>query len=238
MPSIIEAIKGRHEAQTRGKDIGVAWCAMSERRNVKATDQPEMCEAIINTGGIDLVDEVVVPRGIDWSYFKVYKSIYWNHDAGGSTLPVGKLRNLSLRTGPDRWAASWIWASNPFAQQVKVAVQEEVCNGTSIGFVPTDRGTLTEDERAMYGDAATICRSSIGLEFSVTPQPCLPDAMIGGKSMEPSEDLIRGLERLVQRGRITKQGAQSMGLPEPKPQLRKIIFLEPEPPRKIVMLQT
>lgn len=224
MISIIEAIRKRHPTRTTGNDVGVAWCGMSERRVVKSVDQPEMCEAIINTAGVDLVNEIVLPRGADWSYFKTYRSIYWNHDAGGLTLPVGKLRNLSMRTNPDRWAASWVWASNPFAEQVRVAVTEEVVNGTSIGFIPTERGPQSDDEEAMYGPADSMIRKWVGLEFSVTPQPCLPDAMIGAKSYPLDEAVIHGLERLVQKGRITKQGAESMGLPEKKPMIRRILL--------------
>lgn len=224
--SIIEAIRNRHKSKTTGNEVGVTWCPMDELRHVKQpVGQPEMCEAVVNTAGVDLVNEVVLPRGADPSYFKAARAVFYNHDAYGSSLPVGTLRNLSMRANPDRWVMSWAWSANEFAQQVRVAVSEGAVSGCSVGFIPTNRGKLSEDEKAVYGDADSIVRSWLWLETSVTPAPCNPEALIGAKSLDLSESTIHCLEKLVSKGRITKSAARMMGLPEPKPMVRKVLML-------------
>lgn len=221
--STIDRIKARHAAKVGAAAIGLSVCPMDEYRFTSGkSNMPDEGRAVVNTAGIDLSGEVVVPSGADWTYFRAYKSIYYGHDY--DTLPVGILRNLEYRKNPDRWAMQWTWASNPFAQEVKVAVNEGAVGGTSIGFISTDRGQPTDMEVKAYGMCDSIVRRWIGLEVSVTAQPCLPDARIGGKSA-PDDATIHKLEDLVASGRITKKSAQWMGLPEPKAMLRKVVIL-------------
>lgn len=220
--TIIERIRARHAATVGAASVCLAMSPMDEYRFTSGkSNMPDESRAVVNTAGIDLANEVVVPLGGDWTYFRKYKSVYYGHDY--DTLPVGILRNLEFRKNPDRWAMTWAWASNPFAQEVKIAVNEGAVGGTSIGFIPTEKGRPTELEVKAYGECDSVVRKWIGLEVSVTAQPCLPDASIGGKSLDDSA--IHGLESLVSKGRISRKSAHLMGLPEVKPQLRKVIIL-------------
>jgi phage head maturation protease len=224
MLTLLEEIKSRHPNRPAG-DVLLTSCAMDENRFIAGkSGAPDESVAIVNTGAVDLADEVVVPGGADKTYFERFAAVYWCHDS--YRPPVGGLRRLERRSNPDRWAMAWTWAKDEFAQAIKVSVQDGIIRGTSIGFVADDRGTPTDWETRSYGMCRSIVRKWTWLETSITPQPCNPDAVIGMKGMPELEDeTIHGIEKLVGKGRISKAMAYKMGVPVPKPMLRKVIVL-------------
>lgn len=228
--SLIDLLTTRHAnaVAALGGAVALTGYPMEDHQFHKAAreEMPDESVAVVNTGAVDLADEVVVPSGADWSYFQAFKSVLYCHDAADARLPVGRLRNLEFRKSPDRWVMRWSWGPNEFAQAVKLAVTEGVINGTSIGFIATERGTPTEPETNQYGDHRSIVRKWAGLEVSIVPHPCNPEAMIGAKSAPVlGDESIRALEAMVGRGKVSRKSAAMIGVPKRRCLLTKTILV-------------
>jgi len=158
----------------------------------------------VNTPRVDMDREVVLPSGIDRSYFPdTVRAVYLNHDYG---CPIGKCRNLA--GGASFIRALTRMASTQLATDVLTMIAEGVINGLSIGFTRTDSGPLTADEARVYPGATSIVRKWRCIEYSVTAMPCNPDATIDTKSMDRK---MMTVERLLSAERIFAPSARAAG---------------------------
>lgn len=149
--------------------------------------------SLVTTDTIDLDREVVKPEGGDWSYFaKNGGRVPWAHNY---SLPdVGRclwMTRTAAGESPNGWRAKTVYHPRPgedvipkdavwFPDVVNHYVQELGLKGKSIGFVPTAMGKPTSDEvkaRPELAEASWMIREWIGLEYSVAPIQCNPDAV-------------------------------------------------------------
>lgn len=214
----------RQRAWQRGVDLGDAspMVHSSMLQEVRCYEgkadsgTPHEIQAIATTPAVDMDDEVVVPSGLDWTYFMNFRSLYYNHDY--AALPVATLRNLKKMPDEGGWRIRFSMARHPFARDVFSAMQDGAIRGTSIGFKPGDMGKPTEEETKRFGQHSRIIRTAKVLETSITPMPCNQTAIV---SMDNPKSMIddetaRALEQLVVKGRIHRESAAMMGLPNRK----------------------
>jgi len=147
---------------------------------------------IISTTTPDNDGEVVIPSGLDMSYFpRKVKTVYLFHDYD---KPVGKCRRMELRDG-SLWASTYI-TSTALGEDVLTMMNEGVINGFSIGFAAKAFGPPTDEEEDEFGEHHTIHRAGTLFEYSITPMPCNPDALVS----------------MVSKGRIHRSTAVACGL--------------------------
>jgi len=114
--------------------------------SVKSIDKKEgIYEVMISSGEVDRMGDTINPKG--W-YLKNYKKnpvILWSHSSGGmfgtAIPPVGRADRTWLRDGKELWQKQ-VFASTPFAQELKLLVDEKCLSAQSVGFLP-----LVEDEK-------------------------------------------------------------------------------------------
>lgn len=152
---------------------------------------------IATTVGVDLDDEVVIPGGIDWSYFLANGQVFVDHRYD-SEYNVGYLPEVE-KIGNNRGAemipymeggrhVGWKMRVNfynglkcPRADDTLAKILQNR-QGASIGFQPLDYGALTAEEAKIY-KASSIVRRSRAVEVSITPLPCNVKCQ-SGKSFE------------------------------------------------------
>lgn len=184
---IIKELRKRHRSGD-GDRVGVSATPMQEV-SVKTNGEQVIVQAVANTAAVDLAEEVLIPKGADPTYFRDYKTIYYNHD---DDRPVGKLIDMTLVKGDSQWFVRMQMSqATELARGVSKMIEEGVINGTSVGFYRKEWGPPTEDEKSAYGEHHTIVRKWKWLELSITPMPCNPDAMIqSGKSLKLSQGTL------------------------------------------------
>ena len=144
---------------------------------------------------VDLDGDVVLPFGLDTSYFDEVKSVYWNHDY--NQLPVGTNRNLSKKA--NGIAATTYIRKGVFEDELLSAIEAGCVKGQSIGFRTVECSPPDMAEKKNYGDdCRMVIRKSIMLEYSITPMPANPGALL----------------ELVTKGVVSREGAVRMGLPD------------------------
>jgi HK97 family phage prohead protease len=140
--------------------------------------------ARITTETVDEDGEVLIPAGMDATYFEKVKTVFWDHDI---ERPIG--RTISkLRRSLDGVEAEVEWAVRPkgyqgewFPDFARGMVEQGVVSSVSVGFrvLPDGMRTATDGDVAKWG---TSCRKVINrwqlYEFSVTPAPCNSAAVI------------------------------------------------------------
>jgi HK97 family phage prohead protease len=168
--------------------------------------ETRLVKGLISVAVPDLDSEVVLPSGLDRSYFpdKV-KSVYFGHDY--SQMPVGRCAKLKAH-GDAMWAVTRI-LPGPRGDDLLVAMQEEAVNGFSIGFRPDDMGEPSKEEIRKYGYHDRIIRKAKLIEYSVVSMPACPLATIDMKGQ-----VIGKLDELLTKGKIRRSSAVEFGLPE------------------------
>lgn len=158
---------------------------------------------IVSTTAIDNDNEVVVPSGMDCTYFPdSVKTVYLSHDY---TKPVGKCTRLWLAKGGKAMYATTYLSQTPLGEDTLTMMNEGVIEGFSITFIPQDFGAPTQKEMAEYGkgkDFRSIVRKGKLIEFSITPMPCNPEAKMSR------------IEKALSQGLIRRDSAVAFGLPE------------------------
>lgn len=114
--------------------------------SIKSIDKEEgIYEVMVSSGKVDRLGDTIDPKG--W-YLKNYKKnpvILWSHSSGGmfgaaAIPPVGRATKTWLQDEKELWQKQ-TFASTPFAQELKLLVDEKCLNAQSVGFLP-----LVEDE--------------------------------------------------------------------------------------------
>lgn len=158
----------------------------------------------INTPALDLDDEVVLPSGMDGSYFPAkVRTVYLNHDYAN---PIGHCRHMVGSAAIIRTLTRI--APTQLGLDALTLIQEGVINGLSVGFVRTDAGPLTPEEQRQHPGAKSIVRKWRCIEYSVTAMPCNPAATIDTKSIDRK---MIAVERLLSEHRLTRVGAKAAG---------------------------
>lgn len=134
---------------------------------------------------IDLDGDVVQLSGIDTTYFlgaddeSGVRTVYLDHDYA---RPIGTCRKLKM-TSDGLYAQTYI-TRLPIGDEVMTLVQEGIIRGMSIGFRSMEASDPTIDEMVKYGrECSRVIRKSLLLEYSLTPMPANPDAMMQLQSL-------------------------------------------------------
>lgn len=193
------------------RDIPVKEAGYSyNERAVPSIDMDELqFWGTINTATVDLDGEVVLPEGMDPSYFpEQHRAVYLNHNY--SERPIGKCRSIhATRAGIKALTAL---ARTPEGYAIATMINEGVIRGLSIGFRRLDCGSPTPEEGKKYAGVQYMTRTWKAIEYSVTAMPCNPDAEIATKSRDA---YLSGLDRLAGKS-IPLDIAYKFGLPPPR----------------------
>lgn len=161
--------------------------------------------AIATTAYADLVDEVVVPEGLDTTYIAANRAVLWNHDSG---TPIARLRNppTLVKFGAGKaWRIAATMSRSAFAGEVWSMMREGVVSGVSIGFVPDEVGRPTREEEEQYGAHRSIVRRGRMVEVSVVAIPANVQARIDGMVEAPGEE--ERVELAVAAGALSRKSA-------------------------------
>lgn len=161
---------------------------------------------VIASSCTDLDGEVIVPGGLDTSYFpKRVKSVYWNHDY--DRVPVGTCAKLYYNDAGQLVSQTHI-INTGFGDEILTAIREGAINGLSIGASVIEQGPPTHEESVKWKGCRNVIRKAKMLEYSVVPMPANPDALMG----------------LVSKGLIRKATAEMMAGDAPTPTRKRIIM--------------
>jgi HK97 family phage prohead protease len=186
----IDPIATQHASEVGGDDV---LCKATVIKSIKSDHEQRLVSGIVSTTSVDLDNEIVVPSGMDLSYFPgCVKAVYLNHDY--SSLPVATCRKLTPQ-GDALFCQTYI-RRGPMGDDLLLAIEDGAVNGFSVGFKPIDFGPPTMDERKAYGECDTVVRSSKLLEYSIVSMPANPDALI----------------EMVSKGKIRRESAVRFGL--------------------------
>jgi len=176
--------------------------------------------AIANTGDIDLDDEVVIPSGLDTSYFEANRQIFVDHEYSVDKA-AGFLRSISKYPSPKdhkAWKVRIGLHDNAAGEAVKAIVKASGQIGLSIGFYPTDFGAPTDDERLQFEQEGkelnSVVRAGRWFELSFTALPCnvsCQGRMIGGDGKQ-----LRILRALKEQGKVDDSTLRVLGLADRK----------------------
>lgn len=149
-------------------DVGVVGSYLKAAQTIEENGGYEI-EGIATTDDVDCDDEVVMPEGLDWGTFNRYKTVYLDHYYG--TENACATRRWVKRTG-NGWLlrARMLKTCEETPKLLELAREQAL--GMSIGFVPTDRGTPSPEERKRYPKANSIVRKAMVFEVSLTSMPC------------------------------------------------------------------
>lgn len=149
-----------------------------------------LVQGVVSCESVDVDGDVIVQSGIDTSYFfgpegteLGAKTVYLDHDY---SKPIGTCVNLSIRNG-EMFSTTFI-TKLPVGEDVLTLVEEGIIRGLSIGFRILEANAPTAVEVAQYGaNCQRVIRKSLMLEYSLTPMPCNPDAMLAVASLVKSQ---------------------------------------------------
>jgi len=180
--------------------------------------------AIANTADIDLDDEVVIPAGLDPSYFKANKQVFLDHEYG-TDKAAGFLRSISAYPSTrdhQAWKVRIGLYDNDQGNAVKQIVKASGQIGLSIGFFPTDHGPPTDAERKLYerdgAKLVSVVRAADWFELSFTPLPC--NVSCQGQFASGGEKQMRVLRGLVDEGKVDKKIATLFGVDDKFEEIR------------------
>lgn len=119
----------------------------SEIKSVeKREGEDDVYEVIVSSGKVDRLGDTIDPKG--W-YLKNYIKnpvILWSHASGGwgtvAIPPVGRAIKTWNDEDNNDLRQKQVFASTPFAQELKTLVDEKCLHAQSVGFMP-----LAEDEK-------------------------------------------------------------------------------------------
>lgn len=213
---LIDRIKGHSFVKSRG---GTAGIVSSYGKGVEFDVQKDDTDDILviaNTGDIDLEQERVVPSGADPTYFKANGQMFADHQYDIES-GAGVLRRIHEYPSPadhKAWKLRVRLRDNKIGKAIRAIVEDTNQIGVSVGFVPLDYGTPTQQEKdALGGDFVSIVRAWEWFETSFTLLPCNVSCqsmvVTEGKSM----DMVESADRLLGADKIDREAAYSLGMP-------------------------
>lgn len=165
----------------------------------------------ITTDDPDHEGEVILSSGIDWGIFLKNPIVPFAHKY--DELPVGRalwlkptddMHSTRAKTQYSKRPAAWQGTWMPDA--IHSMMQDGVCRGKSIGFIPTNRRNATSEEVKTRPDwkGRIITDKAIGLEYSVAPIPMNPGAMAIAVSKCVSDPVVKRL--ILEAAGISMEG--------------------------------
>lgn len=190
---MLESLKSRLAED--GEDAGDIRIRQDRTLHPSVDMDKRLVQGIITTMTVDNDGEVVVPKGLDTTYFpNQVKTVYMFHDYD---RPIGKCAKLDVRKS-GIYAQTYITTTG-MGDEVLTMLNEGVINGFSIGFRTVKYGEPTDREKAEFGDEChTVHREGKLFEYSITPMPCNPDALVS----------------MVSKGKVRRATAVAVGLPD------------------------
>lgn len=176
-------------------DIEGDWVVKSASFDGEVDHDKRIVKGIMAAAVPDMDGEVVVPSGLDTSYFPDrVKGVFIDHNY--SELPVGACRNLSTKRGGSVIYSTTYVLPGPRGDDLLTAIHHGALSGLSLGAKAVDYGKPTSDEVKKYGPHNSIVRKARLIEYSFVAHPCNQDAMID----------------LVSKSLIRRDSAVSFGL--------------------------
>jgi phage head maturation protease len=155
---------------------------------------------LISAETVDRDNEVVLAKGMDFSYFTKNPVVTLSHKY--DELPVGRAAWVKRVEGG-------IKAKTIFSEATEIAracwqmTQEGILKGRSVGFLPTKIRSATQEEMGRHPewkDASCIIESAILIEYAVCVIPVNQDAIV----------------EAVAKGTISNAILKQLGFPLPK----------------------
>lgn len=144
---------------------------------------------LVTTSSVDSENEVVLPDGLDWTYFiKTGGWVYWRHAEtidDINVLPIGCAKEIkrigegweattNLLKKPEGWV-NWL-PDAVYSMVTDPASNQKI--GASIGFIPTEGRPATPKDMSMFGNEVEwVWTKAKVLEFSYCPDPSNADSM-------------------------------------------------------------
>ncbi len=140
-----------------------------------------LIKGIVSCESVDMQGDVVIQKGIDTSYFAGpdesdlgVRTVYFDHDY---SRPIGKNVRLSVNGG-QMFATTYI-TKLPEGDDILTLVDEGIIRGLSIGFRVLEARNASHMDQKSYGEGCQrVIEKALMLEYSITPQPCNPDAIL------------------------------------------------------------
>jgi len=189
------------------KDGPVRWSTGAKVSDVDAKERTEV--SWVTTDSIDRDNEVMLPKGMDWSQWRKNPAVTFAHDYG--SLPVGRglWAKANEKGGMKGWQAKTQYTKRPeghegpwFPDSVWHMVNEGSLPGKSIGFIPTEMRPPAEkeikDRPKMAGVSRVITKATI-LEYAVAPVQSNPDAILVsvGKGLHVPDAVAKALGLVI-----------------------------------------
>lgn len=185
----------------------------------------EVYEAKFTAPTIDRDNELLLTSGIDISHYLKNPVIFYDHawatwdSPHEETLPIGKAVNVKI--GKKEGSAQFVFSDLPFAQKVKVLVDEGILNMTSIGFIPKEY-LQSEQEMKKILDADGIKLDALPrimftksemLEFSIVGIPSNREAAIlnsySGHKAKEIKSILHSISGNSESADNSRTGAQA-----------------------------
>jgi hypothetical protein len=151
---------------------------------VELVDGERADVSTISTDSIDREHEVVIPKGMNLTYFTKNPVVTFAHKY--DELPVGRAAWVKMvgdvlkaktiyANKPDGWAGPWL------PDAVFSMTQQGIIRGKSVGFLPTKVRSPTREELSLkpeWKNAHAVIESSLLLEYAIAPIPVNQDALV------------------------------------------------------------
>lgn len=197
MSAITDAIKRFHEAHGFQAGEGEIKVKQTTIKTPAIDKEQRLVKGLVSVAVPDMDDEVVLAARLDTSYFpERVKAVYYNHNY--NDLPVGTCRRLGVRTDEKALFATTYILPGARGDDLLTCLESGAINGFSIGFRADEFGPPTPEETKEYGSHTTIVRRGLLIEYSITPMPACPDALVD----------------LVSKAKIHRSNAVFFGLPD------------------------
>jgi hypothetical protein len=130
--------------------------------------------SLVSTDCIDRDGEVVLPKGVDLSYFQKNPIVTFAHKY--DELPVGKAQWIRQVEGGIK-AKTVYTDAHDLARACWQMTAEGILKGKSIGFLPT-KIRPPNGEEPEWKNASAVIESAVLLEYAVAPIPVCPEALV------------------------------------------------------------
>jgi len=174
-----------------GKDIRARLDSLCKRAGIQVTgefgqrgmyfksvsvENPPAGREIVGISTTDRVDfdrEVVMPGGLNWEPLLKYRCMYVEHDMHMRSV-AATVRSVKRLQTPNGWQIRGKMLGDSYSEHIPrlPMLAEAGVLGLSIGFMATNVGPPTPDEKAIYPQAESIVRSADVVEVSFTTMPC------------------------------------------------------------------
>ncbi|MGV2188769.1 hypothetical protein ACQZ4Q_08135 [Agrobacterium vitis] len=142
------------------------------------TDKRQV-RVIVSTGDVDRSGEIIVPKGIQWAAYMATGAgpVLWNHNPN---MPIAKCIDIGLQGNQIVALVQFpLEGEDPQSDLYYNKIKFGSVPGVSIGFQPADATPLDKGNPV---DGPQKYLSCDMMEFSFTPIPCNPNAIVVDKN--------------------------------------------------------